>query len=300
MPLLTLDQSAFAPQVTWDAFEPLVKPDLPGCPWASITEMLAWAANAFCVRSNVWRGEPPDILTVPGLCDYAPQLPGLLEHVWHIGVVGGCRELERVNTQFVQALRNHLPEPVNQITAQNNADGASSTATAVFAYPPALAVGDTLWINGDTSNQYNGGATVTAVNGVWVSWLLPGMINLSPASGFGLSATASQHCGRPRAFAQVNDSAIRLYPTPDAVYRVKLSACFKPGRNAAGLDGFLFDNYAEVIASGAIYRLAAKPGKSWSSSELAIYHQNLFETGIDRALRRDVQSAPVRSRPRMF
>lgn len=104
--------------------------------------------------------------------------------------------------------------------------------------------------------------------------------------------------GFPQRVSIVDTSIVRLYPTPETAYAIRVSCSLKPARTALSLESTLYDHYAETIASGAIYRLTRTPGKPWSNPEVAGLHKTLFDQGIDEALHRDQHSVPVRARPR--
>lgn len=93
--------------------------------------------------------------------------------------------------------------------------------------------------------------------------------------------------GKPNAFWVVNDTAVRLFPIPDAKYRLDVTVALKPSRTATGIEDWIYESYVEPIVSGAIWRLARTPGKAWSNPEIAMYHHRLFEQGITNARIRD-------------
>lgn len=109
--------------------------------------------------------------------------------------------------------------------------------------------------------------------------------------------------GTPREYLEKNDTTITLFPAPDAAETWAIDCCMIPDRDSAtGIPDYLYRSYAEVIASGAVARLAAKPidGATWANVEMAAYHKQLFEAGINRAMAKDMQSVAPRARPRMF
>jgi hypothetical protein len=286
--------------VTWDSFQSITVGDLPGCPWLSIKEALAASASEFCARSKVWQTVSPAIVTVPGVCDYIPTIPGVLEHVWDVRVIGRHQPLEAVKSSM---MHQNFSEPlsITGITAAS-IGGGIVRATAVYSTTPDLQVASIVYVNGDTSNQYNGQWTVESVTGNNVTWLRASATTPTAATGTAITGTNAANMGAPIRFAQVNDTTIRLYPTPDNVYTFRVNCCMKPARDTAtGVEQFIYETYAEYIASGAIYRLAAKPQKKpWSNPDLSGYHKSNFEDGITKALYKDMQGVAPRARPRMF
>ena len=108
--------------------------------------------------------------------------------------------------------------------------------------------------------------------------------------------------GSPREYLEKNDTTITIFPAPDSVITMAIDCSMVPDRNTAtGIEDYLYQAYAEYIASGAIYRLASTPlKKPWTNIDLAAYHQQRFERGIDLALYRDMKGVVPRARPRMF
>lgn len=107
--------------------------------------------------------------------------------------------------------------------------------------------------------------------------------------------------GTPVEYQMVDNSTVELFPTPDAVYSLQINAAMKPDKTTAtGIDSVLFENYGEQIASGALARLLAMPGKEWANPELAAVHLGRFNEGINRAIYKDTQGTRPRARPRMF
>jgi hypothetical protein len=287
--------------VTWDSFQSLTAGDLPGCPWLSIKEALTYSASEFCQRTKVWREVSPAIKTTPGVSDYVPTLPGILEHVWDVTVIGRHLPLDRAQSSYVHSNQFSGPQSISGITAVSNGNG-TVTATAVYAGVPDVLVDGIVYINGDTSNQYNGSWTVTAASGNTISWIMVSATTPTAATGTAITGTNTYNMGAPIMFAQIDDATIRLYPTPDAAYTFMVNCCMNPARDSStGVESFIYESYSEYIASGAIYRLAAKPiKKPWSNPDLAAYHKQNFENGINLALYKDTQGYAPRAKPRMF
>jgi hypothetical protein len=106
--------------------------------------------------------------------------------------------------------------------------------------------------------------------------------------------------GSPLAYFMVNDTTLRLWPTPDGEYKFTAQAILKPGRSAAGVEDFLYESYADDIINGALYRLRKIPDKEWSNLQLAELNRLSFERGIAKARVRDFRKVPLRVRPVMF
>jgi hypothetical protein len=89
--------------------------------------------------------------------------------------------------------------------------------------------------------------------------------------------------GLPRMFSNTPEGDLMLYPVPDAVYPVKAMALLKPVRNATAVDDILFQDWAEFIVSGAMYRLLMMPGVAWSNPTAGKMYFDNFRMGINRA-----------------
>lgn len=106
--------------------------------------------------------------------------------------------------------------------------------------------------------------------------------------------------GRPTCYALVGDTAVRFFPTPDAAYPFFGTVALKPSRAARGVESFIYETHANVLASGAIYRLALVPSKEWSNPALAEAHRMLFERGVADARIRDLRNIRMRVAPYPF
>lgn len=89
----------------------------------------------------------------------------------------------------------------------------------------------------------------------------------------------------PTHYLQKDERTISVWPVPDKQYAngLTLRVALKPSRNSSSIDDVIFEDYAEVIASGTLYRLMASPGKAYTNPELAVVHKSLFEQGVNTA-----------------
>ena len=95
--------------------------------------------------------------------------------------------------------------------------------------------------------------------------------------------------GRPTHYWRASDTAIRLYPTPDAVMSLDALVALKPARTANGVEGWIYETWADDIVDGAIWHLARIPHKSWTNHDLAQLHKIRFDRAIANARVRDVR-----------
>lgn len=99
--------------------------------------------------------------------------------------------------------------------------------------------------------------------------------------------------GSPRAFYVHNDTTIRIYPIPDASGKLSITAVLKPSRTALSVEDWIFETFADVLVSGAVYRIARIPGKDWTNPALAEEHRLIYERAIANARIRDFRGVPL-------
>lgn len=89
----------------------------------------------------------------------------------------------------------------------------------------------------------------------------------------------------PSHYLQKDERTISVWPVPDKKYTngLTLRVALKPTRTGSTIEDVVFQDYAEVIASGALYRLMASPGKAYTNPDLAVVHKSLFEQGVNTA-----------------
>lgn len=91
----------------------------------------------------------------------------------------------------------------------------------------------------------------------------------------------------PRVFFQKTPSAqaISLYPIPaeDKAKGLLIRAAYAPARSALSVADELFDDWAEVLAAGAISRLMAMNEQTFSNAKLADVYANQYNAGVRSA-----------------
>lgn len=118
----------------------------------------------------------------------------------------------------------------------------------------------------------------------------PDMLRVPDA--YRLTAGQSQ----PKFYFQKTAKTVTLLPVPDqnTPSAITIRAALKPSRISESVDDEIYEEYAEVIAHGAKYRLMLSPGKSYSNQANAAVEKGLFESGINKARAR-ANSGYVRS-----
>lgn len=106
--------------------------------------------------------------------------------------------------------------------------------------------------------------------------------------------------GRPGHYWLTERSVLRLWPVPDAVYELRVDVLVKPSRTRRGVEDWIYETWADALVSGAIWRLASLPNKSWSDAALAEYHRARFDRDISNARTWERQGTPLRVRAQRF
>jgi hypothetical protein len=106
--------------------------------------------------------------------------------------------------------------------------------------------------------------------------------------------------GSPRMYWIHADRTIRVFPTPDKRAVMKVSAVLKPARNAAGVEDWIYDTWADTLVNGVISRLAIMPGKEWTDVNLAAMHKALFEQAVVKTRIREYRGVQLKVRQRPF
>ena len=96
--------------------------------------------------------------------------------------------------------------------------------------------------------------------------------------------------GSPTYFMHEDQNTIRLVPIPDTVsagsLKLAIRAVLKPQRDSVGFSAdWVFDRWADIIATGAKAALMQIPGKMWSNPQLAAFYAAKYRVGLDDATR---------------
>ncbi len=98
--------------------------------------------------------------------------------------------------------------------------------------------------------------------------------------------------GTPRLYFLENEDTVRLIPVPyeDIEDALTAGVVLKPSRQAPSCPNFIYEDWAEVIAAGALTKLLAMRGKIWAQEALVPYYDKLFRAGISRAKSKSAKS----------
>lgn len=124
-------------------------------------------------------------------------------------------------------------------------------------------------------------------------------------------ATDMAQDGSPHQFTQVTPNTILFWPYAEGDLTV--TAFLKPrngqayGQNGAGptqnyfdqIPDFVFANYVDQIAHGALSHILSLPGQTFTDMQAAMTYKGMFEAGMNRASTdylRGQQRAPLRTK----
>ena len=89
----------------------------------------------------------------------------------------------------------------------------------------------------------------------------------------------------PTKFFMLDSNSICLMEKPTESFKdgLHLLCAVKPNRKAEGVADFIFEDWAEDIAYGALARIHAMVGRVWADPSLVPYYQSKFRASISRA-----------------
>lgn len=89
----------------------------------------------------------------------------------------------------------------------------------------------------------------------------------------------------PDKYVLITDDTIRLIgtPTKDLLESLSAGVALKPSRDAEDCPSFIYEDWAETVAAGALAKLHASKEKVWAIPELVTYYTKLYRDGISRA-----------------
>jgi hypothetical protein len=92
----------------------------------------------------------------------------------------------------------------------------------------------------------------------------------------------------PTRYLQKDPRQISLWPLPDKRYPngLTLRVAVKPSRSSTSIDDIVFEDYAEVIAAGALRRLLLSSSKPYTNPGLATVKADEFKAGLNVARQR--------------
>jgi hypothetical protein len=89
--------------------------------------------------------------------------------------------------------------------------------------------------------------------------------------------------GQPQTWAYVPESQVALYPTPEAVYTLTVTAQCQPLRDAEELPDDLLRKWDRALDDGALAYLLGLGGQAWTNPAGARQHAIAFQAAINNA-----------------
>jgi hypothetical protein len=89
--------------------------------------------------------------------------------------------------------------------------------------------------------------------------------------------------GPPRYYTMLNNNEITICPYPDVVGTLTGRFSYAPTRSSTVVDERVFDDYAEVIAYGALARIHGQPDQAYSDPAKQMMAERKFMSGIANA-----------------
>lgn len=87
-----------------------------------------------------------------------------------------------------------------------------------------------------------------------------------------------------------------LYPMPSTGDEVEIETAVKPTLNAAGVGDVVYEEFAETVAKGALYRLLSSPGKTYTNVGAAAMARAAFELGVSSAANKSFRTTAMSDR----
>lgn len=123
-----------------------------------------------------------------------------------------------------------------------------------------------------------------------------------PLERVSFAAAMREDEGDPMQIAQISPQAVILAPHGTAG-TLALSLFLKPAQDAQSLPDFLFEQFGEYIAQGALATILSIPNLPYSNPGLAAYNAAKFQQAKDSRFAFNLkgqQRAPVRTRARFL
>lgn len=100
-----------------------------------------------------------------------------------------------------------------------------------------------------------------------------------------LFAEYQKQANTPQHYLQKSERSISLWPMPDRKIAngLTMRVALKPTRASTEIEDVIFEDYAETIASGALFKLMSNVGRPYTNIEMAAVHAGRFTQGINVA-----------------
>lgn len=222
---------------------------VPQVPRPTVTEHIRLAARLACEKTLAWRYVPPTNLLLPGVYEYAFDVPTTAEVEHMYGFSMNDKPLNMIN---LDVAISQYPEWANLFSGED--------AEELWSETPGGYLGATEY----NEDVFNGGS----------DFVLPDSI---VAEG-----------SRPEAVTMVSPQRYVVLPLPDGeeTYTARMWLALKPLRTADEMDEQAFNELEDLFVWGALETLFSMPGKPWTNPDYAVHYGNKFREGYLEKRRR--------------
>lgn len=221
----------------------------PQVPRPTVIEHLRIAARIACEKTLAWRYVPPTSQILPGVYEYAFDVPAEseVEHMYGFSMNG--RRLCLINLDVAIA---RYPEWADLFSGEDP---------------------DVLW--SETPGGYLGALEYNEDV-------------FNAGSDFVLPDSVVADASRPEAVTMVSPQRYIVLPLPDAeeTYTARMWLALKPLRTADGMDEQALNELEDLIVWGALESLLSMPNKPWTNPEYAVHYGQKFREGYYEKRRR--------------
>lgn len=238
---------------------------VPDVPRPTVIEHIKFAARLACEKTLAWRYVPSTFALLPGVYEYAFEVPSgaELEHLFGVSVNGQPLVLANLDVAIAR-----YPGWADLFSGED--------AEEVWSETPGGYLGASEY----NEELFNGGST----------FVLPDSI----------VADAS----RPTMCTVVSPQRYVILPLPDGeeTYTTRMWMAIKPSRTATGMDSDAFNELEDLFVWGALETLFAMPNKPWTNPDYSVHYGAKFREGyLEKRRRANIGHVrgpmSVRSRP---
>lgn len=264
----------------WSYFRRLVQLSITGCPNILVDDAIRQAVTEFCERSRILKRDADSITILGFTSEYSltfnsvEYVPVAISEAWlgdmeltetfQPGLESKWYSWSRLTTptnptHFLLTVENKvrlIKTPENDITELDTisavADNGSGKARFTASAAHGRAVNDTISHTDFTDTTYNGVFKISAV---------------SDTTHYDVDAIT--YVATDTGVLKFDDLTVSVY--------------VKPSTDATEIDDFIYAEYEETIACGAIAVLAKIPKKTWTDLQLSVSKRRDFVNGMAEA-----------------
>lgn len=221
----------------------------PQVPRPTVVEHLRLAARLACEKTLAWRYVPPTSQLLPGVYEYAFDVPTTAEVEHMFGFSMNDQPLRLINLDVAIA---QYPEWADFLIGEDAEELWSETPGGY------LGAGE---YNEDVFNE---------------------------GSDFVLPDSVVADASRPEAVTMVSPQRYVVLPLPDGqeTYTTRMWLALKPLRTADEMDEQAFNELEDLFVWGALESILSMPNKEWTNPDYAVHYGNKFREGYLEKRRR--------------